>query len=117
MRISYWSSDVCSSDLDRRDDPFLPGRGLADRVVEGEGTVEDAAADLAPVGHLAKSGRVERRGQVGIDRLDRGEDGDLGRGDADDMREVDRVANDVGFVLQRSEEHTSELQSLMRISY
>src|SRR3546814_6560810 len=79
---------------DLRDDPFLPGRGLADRVVEGEGTVEDAAADLAPVGHLAKSGRVERRGQVGIDRLDRGEVGDL-----------------------RSEEQPSELQSLMRISY
>src|SRR3546814_11979943 len=103
MRISDWSSDVCSSDLhiagfeigndqnfslpgDRRDDPFLPGRGLADRVVEGEGTVEDAAADLAPVGHLAKSGRVERRGQVGIDRLDSGEDGDLGRGYAGEDR-------------------------------
>src|SRR3546814_7751295 len=83
------------------EDTLLPGRGRADRVVEGERTVEDAAADLAPVGHLAKSGRVERRGQVWIDRLDRGKDGDLGRGDADDMREIDRIANDVGFVLQR----------------
>src|SRR3546814_13233023 len=96
--LERWDEQNCSLAGDGRVEPFLPGGGLADRVVEGEGTVEDAAADLAPVGHLAKSGRVERRGQVGLDRLDRGEYGDLGRGDADDMREGDRVANDVGFV-------------------
>src|SRR3546814_16927418 len=58
MRISDWSSDVCSSDL-RRDDALLCGRpGDADgRVVPA-----DAAAELRPIG---ARDLVEQLGVVG----------------------------------------------------
>ena len=45
------------------DDPFLRGGGRADRVVEGERPVDQAAGDLAAVRHLAKRGGIERRAQ------------------------------------------------------
>src|SRR3546814_8830457 len=105
MRISDWSSDVCSSDLaciDRVDSPGtrmdLGGRGLctdwrgardgdAGRIVEG---ITQGHPDFTK---LFES-RSNRSGPVipGFQR-----------------RDLD------GF--NRSEEHTSELQSLMRISY
>src|SRR3546814_4016095 len=68
--------------------------GNAERVVEAEAIVE---RDVDPRG-------VEAR-EIGLalDQLD-----DLA---------VDRVAGDIGAKGIRSEEHTSELQSLMRISY
>src|SRR3546814_3255437 len=34
-----------------------------------------------------------------------------------DPETVDRIAGEIGAAKERSEEHTSELQSLMRISY
>src|SRR3546814_7168668 len=84
MRISDWSSDVCSSDLpehadagDQRDDAGPVGPALL-RQVDG--------------------GQVERRFH-GAGRC---------HGSV-----VPGYPNRVG----RSEEHTSELQSLMRISY
>src|SRR3546814_4995436 len=106
MRISDWSSDVCSSDLHRgREVPRRDGGAHADRLLGDD----DA---------LAAHGR---RNGVAIDALaflgepldERGGVGDLasrfGQGLAllggHDARQV------------RSEEHTSELQSLMRISY
>src|SRR3546814_1051648 len=92
MRISDWSSDVCSSDLAIR---------AADEVgripvVVGPHVVEiEAAAD-------------------GVQPLD------LPPVDADvevfRRRDDDAEALLLRF-LRRSEEHTSELQSLMRISY
>src|SRR3546814_4710304 len=101
MRISDWSSDVCSSDLDRH------------HVVDDEIGEDDHVAALFgdPLGaFLAETG-----GQILLDRLDlalaflapqRNPVGDWpapGR----------EIFND----RMRSEEHTSELQSLMRISY
>src|SRR3546814_5816249 len=82
MRISDWSSDVCSSDLTRCLGK-LPGRG-------------DVAAVLVRIGIADHHFLIPARG---------GDRGDLGQ------REP------VGHHLRRSEEHTSELQSLMRISY
>src|SRR3546814_1849840 len=81
MRISDWSSDVCSSDLE--DD----GTALEDVLVAG-------TAEIA----LAKGGADHRR------LHDRG---------------VEEVAAEhhEACLFHRSEEHTSELQSLMRISY
>src|SRR3546814_8452027 len=108
MRISDWSSDVCSSDL---------------------GLLHRGAAGLAVLPRLRAS-RRQRRPAAGP--------GAEGRpvpvaGDATDLRlrrrvraaGADRAAGDRrdrqrrGFALEaaRSEEHTSELQSLMRISY
>src|SRR3546814_2290515 len=88
MRISDWSSDVCSSDL-RQFDHFPD---LVDRHPE--------AAQIV-IGH------VRAPGFLGLFILGAKLDFRFGR-DLDDAlwRSGDR-----------SEEHTSELQSLMRISY
>src|SRR3546814_1481808 len=142
MRISDWSSDVCSSDLRRqvvdeenavemihlvldagRQQPLR--RQLADFVL----AVEEAHADLRRARHLAvvlgqgkaaflvdgvfvgyfdqlRVGQEERRLLLvlpgGVDHDDPLQDAHLG------SRQPDAG---------RSEEHTSELQSLMRISY
>src|SRR3546814_10365090 len=44
-------------------------------------------------------------------------DGEVVGGGAGDGHEVERAAHELDVVVVRSEEHTSELQSLMRISY
>src|SRR3546814_10278213 len=104
MRISDWSSDVCSSDLDKGADvyfvlqhashdvgcPNLAHRMLALLVVE-------PTRDL---GHFLSADRV-----VAKDPLHHF---DLGRR----SQGVDYFIS-----AERSEEHTSELPSLMRTSY
>src|SRR3546814_5222463 len=108
MRISDWSSDVCSSDLRSlgEHDARLPGdvrrqeqvfQRLAGffggLVVDQLGKLE-VGAHIGPVGHRAV-----------------------------DMAEMALQRRQAGAVAppdeprERSEEHTSELQSLMRISY
>src|SRR3546814_1471911 len=90
MRISDWSSDVCSSDLRKPEsrarhsvttEHFL--EAFADRMV-GDGNRQNA------------------------DDIDAGDDRRAKAG---------RLAGAEAAHLERSEEHTSELQSLMRISY
>src|SRR3546814_2531889 len=100
MRISDWSSDVCSSDL-------LPHRLLHQRVGRQVVIVEILFDD-----------RGVRRGEGDRLRPDlRRYVGKLlprpagGKGDLAD------VLNQRLPAIIRSEEHTSELQSLMRISY
>src|SRR3546814_4826532 len=87
MRISDWSSDVCSSDLGLRA-PHRPHRAAGRRGRCDQLRLRALCAE--PAGH-----RVVHRTE------------DPGR--ADHLGPADRAA--------RSEEHTSELQSLMRISY
>src|SRR3546814_7363402 len=102
MRISDWSSDVCSSDL--RDQEQHDSAGDTETVEADAERVEDIVpeqreddqdqrrdADGAQR-HRACVRRARPRRQPGIDR---------------------RAARRI----DRSEEHTSELQSLMRISY
>src|SRR3546814_6511331 len=98
MRISDWSSDVCSSDLEEELEPIeqFAGRGLL--LEPGD------VADL-----------VE-----GVERLADEQLLDAGEMDVDDR--LHRLAARKSDVMeeaaaQRSEEHTSELQSLMRTSY
>src|SRR3546814_7783707 len=100
MRISDWSSDVCSSDLlgqhlavDRRDavEGLAGGRGHELAADEGLVAVGQAAG-LGFHGFDGKGGRHRL-----LSSLDCLHDRAAGRG--------------------RSEEHTSELKSLMRISY
>src|SRR3546814_966967 len=92
MRISDWSSDVCSSDLDlaivalqRVDvEPFS-----GDHILNEEGLGECAVG----------------RDRLGIERLQLLHEAGLA------------VDTDFHGLSLRSEEHTSELQSLMRLSY
>src|SRR3546814_6761919 len=111
MRISDWSSDVCSSDLA----PFV------ERL--------DAS------GHGVTNGRHRiKREENGKGRQRRQQRTDVSAGKAEERSsgrwvhlnippsdfEVDHLGHDEGadaHPAKRSEEHTSELQSLMRISY
>src|SRR3546814_7904933 len=103
MRISDWSSDVCSSDLRQRErrgldlehialarlDPLAErqGRGAEEMDMHVAGAAEQAIFEMMVL-------------EVG-----------------DAVRHI-RFARQKGlFPQRRSEEHTSELQSLMRISY
>src|SRR3546814_1250076 len=127
MRISDWSSDVCSSDLPAAHRPArpvaplglaalddaLPGGGLplgALHEIEGERAEWDDGATLGFC--LALLARLEKAAPAGRQILWVSRQGDLyppalaGQG-LDPGR----------FLLVRSEEHTSELQSLMRLSY
>src|SRR3546814_9750601 len=84
MRISDWSSDVCSSDL--RDDR--------------DGDAGDVVGDVVPA------------------EVERGDDGQAEVDPDDPVQDLraERVLHHQRQQ-QRSEEHTSELQSLMRNSY
>src|SRR3546814_5381766 len=90
MRISDWSSDVCSSDL-----TTLALHTLAE-AQKGGGTVAfvDAEHALDPV--------YARKLGVNIDEL---------------IVSQPDTGEQALEIVDRSEEHTSELQSLMRISY
>src|SRR3546814_5289964 len=110
MRISDWSSDVCSSDLVARVliarcSHFLPFRiGVANAILLHERPDGERLAAFDIIGMGLR--------QPLIIRLDFGRShrrGGLGR-----RRAIGRRR---GFGGERSEEHTSELQSLMRISY
>src|SRR3546814_8793422 len=123
MRISDWSSDVCSSDLAGR--TFAAGLRLR------------ASVQMEVMVSLGRLGEADYEGSSMRVRLEAGEPrhirfttafraahpalklqiyvADLGAARGADLM-VDSLC--VGSLPpQRSEEHTSELQSLMRISY
>src|SRR3546814_1036131 len=90
MRISDWSSDVCSSAL---------GLGI------------DVA--IGAEAHIAA-------GAIGAGKIGAGRNADVSIGLDQADRSVAAIGSDRGRSGRRdrrSEEHTSELQSLMRISY
>src|SRR3546814_7783262 len=113
MRISDWSSDVCSSDL------------------LGAGALQDATHDVdGRVVTVEQRGRSDEAHLVlGLVWLERRGDGKIGHDGIHFRR--GREARTESLILgpdtgrrharkhrePRSEEHTSELQSLMRISY
>src|SRR3546814_9586230 len=112
MRISDWSSDVCSSDLqaDMLQEPrqvleLLHRRDQLLEVLE----LARRLRLLARLPHVGIAGFVEHcLGEVGMRYV-------LGM-----LPPAAEVLNDAGQAAARggrSEEHTSELQSLMRISY
>src|SRR3546814_5705824 len=107
MRISDWSSDVCSSDLQQRQRHAGVG-GMQQRALP----FDDVPVVGAGVGGQRFRGA---RGEVADHRVQR----DAASGDQDaglaGGAEIDVDA--APFECPRSEEHTSELQSLMRISY
>src|SRR3546814_1038600 len=99
MRISDWSSDVCPSDLHRLD--AVAGRHLPRNWALRRARLHDRAHGQ----HLGARDVTGELGDVGVRRRQH--------------QPLRRVDLDHRAVLHdgRSEEHTSELQSLMRISY
>src|SRR3546814_3643202 len=99
MRISDWSSDVCSSDIARTLEEHLVIVGLAELF----GILRQRII-IPRIFHRGRSTRLAagiRRAGVVIGH---------------DVRNP-ALLDIFGEVTARSEEHTSELQSLMRISY
>src|SRR3546814_4551439 len=96
MRISDWSSDVCSSDLDRKSESgsaeVAPRMAVLRRHLHDAVPLDQAATDAGISLRTARRwlARYRADGPAGLARPTRPE---------------------------RSEEHTSELQSLMRTSY
>src|SRR3546814_2945373 len=88
MRISDWSSDVCSSDLVALLAPHRPPRT---RRLHQEARRDHRPAQGRPQRACLRPGEAQRARPRQPRRIQRGD--------------------------PRSEEHTSELQSLMRISY
>src|SRR3546814_3017000 len=107
MRISDWSSDVCSSDL--RHDLARSGRDghVVDAAAPGPGPLlghrDQAVAGPARPQEVDVGALRQRHLVVGVAGI---AEGAVGEGE-----QHAAVAD------PRSEEHTSELQSLMRISY
>src|SRR3546814_3513931 len=101
MRISDWSSDVCSSDLQR----------------EGRLKHRESSQQQHEVDHQCRARHGTER-PVHDDHEDHHEDQAEHRGDLAGSDRIGAEAGADGTLLQvlRSEEHTSELQSLMRIS-
>src|SRR3546814_4281573 len=125
MRISDWSSDVCSSDLD---DAEI--RELLSRYLGEHGFSVLTAADG---GQMRAVYAAEHIDLVILDLMLPGEDGTqlcrVLRAESDIpiimlTARSDNLERIIGlelgaddYITKRSEEHTSELQSLMRISY
>src|SRR3546814_6875866 len=110
MRISDWSSDVCSSDLITGVAVALdaPQAGALDGLDDGGLAETDEEGGPGLDADAVPRARAVGRQPLGVLR------GVLGIGIGIEIRQV-RVR--IVFVDARSEEHTSELQSLMRISY
>src|SRR3546814_1061843 len=117
MRISDWSSDVCSSDLGLGGDlgagiGFLFGDAPVTQVVERDRRAGHRADDMiARAQHPKAVGHIVEPGGAGGVRHQHGQ--------SLAWKCPQRHNNDgwSGFLPARSEEHTSELQSLMRNSY
>src|SRR3546814_3062825 len=109
MRISDWSSDVCSSDLvDQHPHLFALAHDGGQHCIE----LADLSLELVTV-------RLEHEVVLGL-----GEAGEVAEGLEGELAVVGQhlgrareVHQELVDALGRSEEHTSELQSLMRISY
>src|SRR3546814_5877385 len=107
MRISDWSSDVCSSDLIGLTAELLGPQDVG-QVVEQAVHEGDLAAVIECAGEVdVLRDHHPRRHFEAVGQL---EDGRA-------QQHVQQKLDPLDGPVSRSEEHTSELQSLMRISY
>src|SRR3546814_3847102 len=128
MRISDWSADVCSSDLDHRsaverveDDVRVVALGEGEAELRGPlggrhfgGHIVIGEIDLVRIGPRFLGLVAEPARALVLADLERPRLGEQRKGRVI----VHPRAGLVGLLdTVRSEEHTSELQSLMRISY
>src|SRR3546814_8530490 len=102
MRISDWSSDVCSSDLFKDQALEIKFNEQLKERSEVMGLVESLISE-------AKEKGLEKGLEEG---LEQGHE----QGHEQGLQEGIEKGN-LSVVRRRSEEHTSEIQSLMRISY
>src|SRR3546814_8888140 len=113
MRISDWSSDVCSSDL------RLPGEARV-RIVDeraGEDRREIDARDTGTTADEALQAIVVAEVEHAVDHEAQGVRIAVQRRRADKRARAIGLRGNPRRNEARSEEHTSELQSLMRTSY
>src|SRR3546814_10616406 len=110
MRISDWSSDVCSSDLCRK-----PSRGGRQLALPTTGSMISPAMSSPTSSNNAVAASKSLYGSVSVRSASAfGTPGEVG---------TPKVSAPLPALTRnespwpRSEEHTSELQSLMRISY
>src|SRR3546814_10848672 len=137
MRISDWSSDVCSSDLITFDVGESPrtyveridvnGNTLTqDKVVrrefrlnEGDAfnsfAVKRTESRINSLGYFQENLEVERKEGSAPDRIIL--ETNVQEKPTGELSLSAGFSSIESFLVQRSEEHTSELQSLMRISY
>src|SRR3546814_4852724 len=104
MRISDWSSDVCSSDV-------VTGGATGIGLAAAKRFIEEGA-------FVFILGRRQEALDAAVATL--GPDARAVQGSVSDQADLNRLYAAVKAergTLDRSEEHTSELQSLMRISY
>src|SRR3546814_4691399 len=101
MRISDWSSDVCSSDLEEDRDRHENAHAEVLRTFDPQDRM--SVQDEVAYGAAANAGHGSEKNETDDVHL-------IARGDQCACNREDHDA-------ERSEEHTSELQSLMRISY
>src|SRR3546814_9040933 len=131
MRIIDWSSDVCSSDLafaglaqfaiafdgafDRIDDPGFVEAGAGDLGLRGVFGTRTAEQQLVIFGALAVDAKdADLAGMMVAAGVDAARDLDLELANVELTLHVRKTLRNL--LRQRSEEHTSELQSLMRSS-
>src|SRR3546814_3194384 len=112
MRISDWSSDVCSSDLDRPRRAEIPA-GVSGRYGRDSAGSPAVGRQLSQLHHAVHHGIRDRLPAADLPDADR----TVGAGDARATGVGSALYDRGGLRDRRSEEHTSELQSLMRISY
>src|SRR3546814_7165952 len=116
MRISDWSSDVCSSDLAEATVPKITvitrkayGGAydvMSSKHLRGDLNYAWPTAEIAVMGAKGAVEIIFRQDMNSPDKI------------AERTKEYEaRFANPFVAASKRSEEHTSELQSLMRISY
>src|SRR3546814_6110516 len=109
MRISDWSSDVCSSDLFAFPLSAVDVSKVAAHAVASRGLSLSRPCRMFPAPRLRRRADGGRLGRVGVDHLRQFANAGSGHHRLGDLS--DQLAG------ARSEEHTSELQSLMRNSY
>src|SRR3546814_3632450 len=111
MRISDWSSDVCSSDLIIEQAAAGIVLLLCERAVAAIGAGDDDRRAFGRGGEVRVGGTADhpedREQQQQRDRI----------ADHDRLLAPDAIRQPPEEHEPRSEEHTSELQSLMRNSY
>src|SRR3546814_6849191 len=136
MRISYWSSDVCSSDLSAAPGGPVDQQEAVGREPPGDRQRQDPS-DTANIGSEQRREQVEAGivGDLHVQMADRHHPEAPGKilhaetegaalelaGDHEGEIHGDEKERQLEYAehgeTARSEEHTSKLQSIMRISY